>query len=259
MAESSRDRLEAQYARQGTGPAMNRNLYPRRGVALWGGLLLLMVLPIFIALGSWQWGKAELKLARQAQMDALGRGAPAAMPLQPADPESLRHRRFALQGEYDPARQILIDNRVQQGKAGYHVVTPLRLAGSDVRVLVNRGWIPAPADHSRVPEAPPPAGPVSITGVAMVPADRFFTLGPAPGNAWEPVWQNLDLQRFRAGVPYPLQPVVLQLDPEAPGGYGRDWPHADEGYDRNMGYAVQWFGFALASLGIWVYFLVRRP
>ncbi|HZX32814.1 MAG TPA: SURF1 family protein [Rhodocyclaceae bacterium] len=242
---------------------MNRILYSRRQVALWGGLLLLVLLPLFISLGMWQWNKAEAKFARQADLEALSRGAPAAMPRQPASAESLRYRHFALLGEYDAARQILIDNRVQGGQAGYEVVTPLKLAGSDLHVLVNRGWIPAPADHSQVPAAPPPAGTVAITGIAVVPPVRFFTLAPdGAGESqsnWQPVWQNLDLERFRRLDPYPTQPVVLQLDPDAPGGYGRQWVQPEEGADRNLGYAVQWFGFAIASLGIWLYFLVRRP
>lgn len=251
-----------QYAQPATDPAMNGTLYSRRGVALWGGLVLLMVLPIFISLGVWQWEKGQQKIARQAQMEALGQAALAAMPAEAAEAESLRYRRFILQGEYDAARQVLVDNRVHQGQAGYHVVTPLKLAGSDTRVLVNRGWIPA-ADRSHLPEVPPPAGPVAVTGVAVVPPDRFFTLAPAPAPSdssapWEPVWQNLDLKRFKAGVPYPLQPVVIQLDPEAPGGYGRDWPQPDEGSDRNLGYAVQWFGFAVAAIGIWSFLVMRR-
>lgn len=234
-------------------------LYSRRQVALWGGLLLLLLLPAFVSLGLWQWNKAQAKLIQQAELDRQSRGAVVEMPRQPAPAESLRYRRFALQGEYDATRQILVDNRIQQGQAGYHVITPLKLAGSDLHVLVNRGWVPAPADHSQVPAVPPPAGPIAITGIAVVPAERFFTLAPAPAGHREPVWQNLELQRFQSMAPYPLQPVVLQLDPAAPGGYGRDWPHPEEGADRNLGYAVQWFGFAIASLGIWLYFLRRRP
>jgi surfeit locus 1 family protein len=53
--------------------------------------------------------------------------------------------------------------------------------------------------------------------------------------------------------------VVIQLDPDAPGGYVRDWPRPDERADRHRSYALQWFGFAAASLGIWAYFLIRRP
>ena len=41
--------------------------------------------------------------------------------------------------------------------------------------------------------------------------------------------------------------------------YLREWPRPDERADRHRSYALQWFGFAIASLGIWVYFLWRRP
>lgn len=248
-------RLKSEYARHAPPPAIKRIPYSRRGVALWGGLLLLVLLPLFAGLGIWQLRKAEDRFGRQAELEARSRGAPAAMPEQPAAAGELRYRRFVLRGEYESESQFLVDNRVHAGRAGYHVVTPLRLAGSTTRVLVNRGWIPAGQRRAELPGAAPPSGLVEITGIAVVPPERFFTLGAGePG----PVWQNLDIARFRAGASYPLQPAVIQLDPAAPGGYLREWPRPDENAGRNLGYAVQWFGGALASLGIWLHFLLRR-
>ena len=60
-------------------------------------------------------------------------------------------------------------------------------------------------------------------------------------------------------MPYPLQPIILQLDPAAPGGFVRDWPRPDERADKHLSYALQWFGFAATTVGIWVWFLLRRP
>jgi surfeit locus 1 family protein len=74
------------------------------------------------------------------------------------DPESLRYRRVILRGTYDAPRQVLIDNRLHQERAGYHVITPLRLEGSSMHVLVNRGWLPAAADHRIQPLADRAAG-----------------------------------------------------------------------------------------------------
>lgn len=238
---------------------MTASLYSRRQVALWGGLLLALLLPAFIWAGLWQWQKAEAKFALQAELDARSQGAVQEMPAQAADAEALRYHRFVLRGEYDAAHQVLIDNRVHAEQAGYHVVTPLRLKGSDVGVLVNRGWVPAGARHDVTPQAPPPAGPVVVTGIAVVPPTRFFTLGEGAADGQKAVWQNLDLKRFRERVGYPLQPVVVQLDDASATGYVRDWPRPDEHADRNLGYAVQWFGFAAASLGLWLFFLLRRP
>lgn len=231
----------------------------RRAVALWGGLLTAALVSLFVTLGLWQWRKWEAKTTLQAELDSRSQGALIAMPKVPVDADLLRYRHLSLRGEYDAGRQILVDNRLYQERAGYHVVTPLRLADSDLYVLVNRGWVPAPADHAVLPAAPVPAGPVEISGIAVVPGSHFFTLAPQPAAGWEPVWQNLDLERFRKAVPYPLQPVVVQLDAKAPGGYVRDWPRPDERADRHLSYALQWIGFAASAVGIWVYFLFRRP
>lgn len=244
-----------QYARQPSAPARAG----RRQVAILGGLLLAVLLPTFVSLGLWQWRKAEAKTALQTELDTRRHDAPVALPTTPADAESLRHRRVIVRGRYDAAKQILIDNRLYQEQAGYHVITPLQLDGSAMHVLVNRGWLAAPADHHIQPAAEVPAGLVELTGLAVLPPQRFFNLAAQPTSGWEAVWQNLDLARFRSAVSYPLQPVVIQLDPEAPGGFVRDWPRPDERADRHRSYALQWFGFAIASLGIWVYFLVRKP
>lgn len=244
-----------QYARQTCEPARTS----RRQAAFIGALLLAVLLPTFISLGLWQWRKAEVKTTMQVELDTRSSGFPVAMPSAPADEESLRYRRVILRGTYDASRQVLIDNRLHQERAGYHVITPLRLEGSSMHVLVNRGWLPAAADHRILPEATVPAGTIEVTGVAIVPGQRFFNLAPQPASGWDPVWQNLDLGRYRQVVTYPLQPVVIQLDPDAPGGYLRDWPRPDERAERHRSYALQWFGFAAASIGIWAYFLLRRP
>lgn len=231
----------------------------RLAILVWGGLLVIALVAACIALGLWQWNKYSVKTTLQAELDQRSRDALIAMPRRIASADFLRYRHVELSGEFEAARQILIDNRVDPAteRAGYHVVTPLRIAGSELRVLVNRGWVPAAADHRVLPEVAPPAGQVTLTGIAVVPPTKFFTLAPA-AVGWQPVWQNLDLARYAAAAPWPLQPVVVELDPAAPHGYARNWPRPDERADKHLSYALQWFGFAASSIGIWLYFLLRR-
>lgn len=231
----------------------------RRRIALFGGLLLAVLLPAFVSLGMWQWNKAETKQALQAERDHRGQAIPVPLTADFPPADSLRHRHLTVRGTYDADHQVLIDNRLNQGVAGYHVLTPLRLADSDRYVLINRGWLPAPPDHSERPAAPIPAGEVEVTGIAILPPERFFNLVDQPTNGWEPVWQNLDLERFRGLLPGYLHDVVIQLDPQAPAGFGREWPRPDERIERHRSYALQWFGFAIASVGIWLFLLFRRP
>lgn len=219
--------------------------------------MVVVLVAVFISLGHWQWRKYEIKTQLQAELDARSHAAVVAMPTTSTDAESLRYRHVSLRGEFETERQILIDNRVHREQAGYHVVTPLRLAGSDMRVLVNRGWIPADANHSVVPEVAAPTGVVELTGIATVPGSRFFTLAPT-ATGWQPVWQNLDLGAYAAAVSWPVQPVVVQLDADAPHGFAREWPRPDERADMHRSYALQWFGFALSSIGIWLWFVLRQ-
>lgn len=223
-------------------------------------LAVLLLVPSFISFGQWQWKKAADKQALQSLLDNRGAELPVQMPLTAADPESLRYRRVVARGVYDEQRQILIDNRIHREQAGYHVLTPLRLAGSEMRVLVNRGWVPALADHSRWPQVTTPAGSQEIEGTAVVPGTRYLTLAPdsAAGGGWQTVWQNLDMARYRQTVSFPVQPVVIELSPASgAGGFVRQWPRPDERIERHLGYAYQWWGFAAATLIIWLVLTVR--
>lgn len=221
--------------------------------SVWGGALAIVIAAGCIQLGNWQHAKADRKQAAQALLDQRGTDAPVSLGATPVDAEALRSRPVVVRGRFDTARQILLDNRIHREQAGYHVITPLHIEGSDMRVLVNRGWIPASALHSDLPQVDTPTGPVALHGTAVVPGTRFFTLGSEPtGEGWQPVWQNLDLSRFTRLAPWPLQPVVLQLAPDAPAGFAREWPRPDERFERHLSYAWQWYGFAASAVLIWL-------
>lgn len=217
-------------------------------------------MPIFIAAGQWQWNKARLKSDLQQQLEAGGAQTALRMPGTLVDPSTLRFRKIVAQGAYEPQHQILIDNRTHRGQAGFHVVTPLRLEGGDTRLLVNRGWIPASAEHRVVPDVATPTGIVELAGTAVVPGTRFFTLkADGETGGWQTVWQNLDLDRYAERVGFPVQPVVLQLDPDSTaGGFVREWPRPDERIQTNLSYAIQWWTFAATTVVLWLVFSIRR-
>ena len=256
MAQLPVSESQTEYARVEQSAASPTT--QRTGMLIWGGLFAAVLAVLFVSLGLWQWRKFDLKTRLQSELDERSRAALVAMPSLPVDAENLRYRHVSLHGEFDADRQILIDNRIYREQAGYHVITPLRLEGSDLHVLVNRGWVPAMADHRMLPDVRPPAGTVDLAGIAVVPANRFFTLAAPPETGWQPVWQNLDLATYRAGAPWPIQPVVVQLDEQAPHGYAREWPRLDERAEMHRSYALQWFGFAASTIGIWLWFLVKR-
>ncbi len=222
-------------------------------------LLLIVCLPVFVGLGFWQLERADEKLRLQAEYDARAGSPPVTIAPYPQTPGELQFYRVRARGHYDSGYQILLDNRVYQGRAGYHVITPLKVEGGEARVLVNRGWVPLGTARAQLPDIEAPLGLQEITGIATVPAEKVFSLGdPTPVSThWPQVWQHMDLGRYAALVPFPLQPVVVLLDPALPGGYVREWQRLDTGIAVHQGYAVQWFALAAALLGGYLFYGLR--
>lgn len=213
---------------------------------------------LFARLGFWQLHRAaEAKALRQAY-EARVHAAPESPPAGLWDAEAMRFRQVSVRGRYEPRFQILLDNQFHGSSVGYEVLTPLRIAGSDYRVLVNRGWIPAGRTRQQLPQVATPAGVQHIVGLAVVP-DRYFRLGrPHPAHPWHTLWEYLDLRHYGAAVPFRIEPVVLLLSPASPaGGFVRHWPRAGAGVAMHQGYALQWFLFALSVVAI--YLVVNRP
>lgn len=222
------------------------------------GLLLLLLL---LFLGFCQLDRAAQK---QVLLQAYGdRPADAAIRIDGtvAFGPDWRYRRAELIGVYAPEHQFLLDNRVQEGRVGYQVLTPLRLAASDAVVLVNRGWVPQGATRADLPPLPTPGdAELSIEGLIDFPPQKVFVLGEGEDRdpGWPKVLQQirLDLQAQQLGVR--LLPMVLLLDKDQPGGFVREWNPVVVGPERHLGYAVQWFALAAALVILYVWVNLKR-
>ena len=173
-------------------------------------------------------------------------GVLVAMPATPGDGESLRFRHVIVRGTYDASRQVLIDNRLHQERAGYHVITPLRLEGSEMHVLVNRGWIPAPRLRSELPSVPTAIGEVEVSGVTRSFETRTFELQEtAPQGS---VWQHVREADYRQRSGLDALPVVLLQIGADKDGLIRDWGSADNPAIKHHGYMAMWLVFALMAV-----------
>lgn len=228
-----------------------------------GTILMLVCIPLFIKFGFWQYNKAEQKQMLQDMYDQALTAEPVALPLKLADPASWRYRQVRVAGIYAPEYQILLDNQVAQERAGYHVITPLKIRQSDKYVLVDRGWIVANPDKSVLPLVETPAAEQEVVGHLWLPSTKFYSLehqqDMVAGAKLKPVWQNMDMARYQQSVPFEVLPMVIRLDEKSDaGGYLRNWPRPAERITTHIGYAYQWFGFALTAFLIWVFTGFKR-
>lgn len=214
------------------------------------------MIALTVSLGNWQLRRADEKRALQRSYEQAAAAAPVRLGAALVDPKQIIYRRVLATGEFEPRFEILVDNKVHNGVAGYHVVTPLRLMDSQVRVLVNRGWIAAGPDRRVIPNTPAPGGTVTIEGLAVVPTHKILEMS-AQTQAGK-VWQNLVLERYRAQVPFKIQPIVIEQLRPLKDGLVRSWRRPDTGIATHLGYAFQWYALAVAIVIIYIVVNVKR-
>ena len=245
---------------------------------LLGTLITVICIPTFIKLGFWQYDKAALKQKIQANFEQTNTNQSPNLNDYLLNSEQLEFKKVEVDGEYEKQYQILIDNKVENSLAGYHVITPLKIKDSDTYVLVNRGWIQGSKSRADIPVFDTPAGALKIKGMAWLPTKKIFTLEDkmpvdiapldktpedktqASTNAeWQLVWQNLDMQKYVKSAPIKILPIIVKLDNDsAAGGFVRNWEMSADRIVTHMGYAYQWFGFAFAALAIYLYLGIKK-
>ena len=223
---------------------------------LWPTLATLFFFVLTMWLGNWQSDRAETKRALQARYDAATQDAPIHVGSSLLARDSLLYRKLEVQGVFDDAHTILLDNRVYDGVAGYHVLTPLRIDGGPLAILVNRGWVAAGRSREQLPLMPTPGGHVKLEGMAVDPHNRYLELTHTVPQGR--VWQNLDFSRYAADTHLMLQPVLLLQTSAQNDGLRRDWPRPDTGVSMHLSYAFQWYSLATTLAVLWLVMNVKR-
>ncbi len=221
--------------------------------------MLLVACGLFILAGRWQLGRAQEKQALFAAWNAGASTSALTGPLTDTDAQRSRYRILRLNGHFDAAHQILLDNMVHDGKPGYEVLTPLITdAGA---VLVNRGWLPAEADRAVLPDVAVADEPRAVTGRI----DRLTRPGialTAPPVTSSAPWPRRLLfptaAQIAAQLGYPVHDYQLKLLASEPDGFIRDWRPDLMSPETHLGYAIQWFSFAAAVVAIYVAVNLKR-
>lgn len=222
-------------------------------------LAMLLGLALFIYLGAWQSGKGDRLAAELAQRALRNQLGPAFVTGHLLDAQAAQDAPFTVVGTYDARHQIFLDNRQENDQPGVHVITPLKIEGSETRILVNRGWVGWTLGRSVLPVVATPEGRVQITGLATVPSSKKFFLMPEHPETQSKLWSRLDLPRFAQLIGHPLQPVVLQqTGGDAPDALVRHWAPPEDRVGMHRGYAFQWFGMAAALLLFYGFAMFRK-
>lgn len=221
----------------------------------------LLLVALGVSLGQWQDRRAADKLARQALLTERGAGAPFVLGPQLRTSAEMDYRKVSVAGQFVADFPVFLDNRPQNGKVGFYLLMPFRIAGSDTHVLVARGWLPRyTGEHSRLPEFATPGGTVVVEGIARAGMGKVMQLGDIAPIAPRAILQNLEPAQFAKATGMQLQPFFIEQSGAADPAdkLVRDWPAPALGADKHKGYAFQWYALAVMALLFFIITGFRR-
>ncbi|GAA3171562.1 MULTISPECIES: SURF1 family protein [Streptomyces] len=242
---------------------MYRFLLSRQWVIL--TLVGLVLIPVMIKLGFWQFHRHEHRVAQNQLIDRSlhAKAVPVTELTSPGRPlpRADMWRTVTATGTYDAAHEVVVRQRTaaDESTIGYYVLTPLDLDGGRT-VLVNRGWIPAGGDLTKFPDVPAaPRGTVTVTGRMM--ADETTEGSGIKDRQGLPDRQVMlinSAQQAKALHRPVLAGYIEQTAPKTPHNTPELVPDPDySSIGPHMAYAVQWWLFAAAVPVGWVV-LARR-
>ncbi len=230
-------------------------------------LLVLAAAAVLARLGLWQLDRLEQRRAFNARVQAqisqpvleLTAGT---MGL---DLASMEYRAVHLRGEYDFSHQVALRNQVWGNEPGVRLLTPLKIEGTDSYILIERGWVPGlestPQDWQQYDET----GMVEINGMIRASQSkpdfgRRADPVPAPGEESLRLWHFANVERIADQVPYRLLAVYIQQapSPALTGLPNRSLPELELTEGPHMGYALQWFSFAVLLLIGYPFYVNKR-
>lgn len=222
--------------------------------ALIAGMILLGLL---INLGSWQLGRATEKSALVDRWQARA-ALPAVHPraLSSELPERVADRLVKWRGQFRADDYLLLDNRIHQGRVGYHVVA--LVSAEDVLVPVNLGWLAGDPSRRTEPTPELPEGFFSVSGRVYVPTGKPLMMQKPEAPASLPAavqtlywddWQR-SLSTLTGRDVFPFE---VRVDQRSPLAFVAEWPLVNQSPAKHIGYAIQWFAMAavLVFIGIW--------
>lgn len=239
---------------------------------LWPAIMTLVMFPVLMALGNWQWHRKTWKEDLIAKVETRSKSEPVSYTaalsefVKTGDVEYLRVR---VTGTFDHAeeRHVYAPRSTSQG---WNVFTLLKPDGG-FPVFVNRGWVPDTLKDAAKRAEGQVAGPVTVTGLVRLDEKKaWFT--PAPdiaGNKWfardtwamrwgaagEPSPDILASMRLAAYAPFSID---AEAEPANPGGWPKGGTTEIHLPNSHLQYVVTWYGLALTLLAVFGVFARQR-
>lgn len=213
--------------------------------------ITLLAIVVLVKLGFWQLDRAHQKQQLFADFEHASQQQPERLT---SLEQPQRYQSVAVSGHFDPTHYLLLDNQIFKSQVGYQVIGVFTPDVGNQKLLVNLGWVAAPASRQQLPQVTIPSQQMQISGYAYSPSDNVFAkqVIQFAGKPWPQRIQKLDIPSLQKQLQQPLAAWVLLLDQQYPWAWPREWRPQVMPASRHQAYALQWFSLAAACAIIYI-------
>ena len=173
--------------------------------------------------------------------------------------ESKKWDRVLVNGKWENKKQLLIDNVIHQGIAGYKVLTPLRIDETNKLILVDRGWIKQNKFRDQLPDIQIPDDFESVSGTLEQPELGLVLSDELISNNWPKISQTKNVEVISKAYTEEIFPMILLADPLLKNSleYIKITP-TNMTPIKHYGYSSQWFLMFIVLCFMYIWYGLSR-
>jgi surfeit locus 1 family protein len=209
---------------------------------------------LFFSLGLWQIERGQSKTNLLDDFEKKILEKPSYI-----NQKSQKWDRVYVEGKWDGSKQILIDNVISRGIAGYKVLTPLRMKETDQLILVDRGWIKQNTYRDQLPDIKLMQIDEVVSGILEIPELGLVLSDDLVSEEWPKISQTKNLGVIKNEYDENIFPMILLADPTLKNSleYIKITP-TNMSPIKHYGYSAQWFLMFLVLCFMYVWYGYKR-
>ena len=209
---------------------------------------------LFFSLGLWQIERGQAKTTLLKEFDENSLKAPKSI-----TKDSKKWDRVYIQGKWNGSEQILIDNVINRGIAGYKVITPFQLDETGELILVDRGWIKRNRNIENLPDVSLIDIRERISGILESPELGLMLSDEVVSEKWPKISQTKNFEVISKEYNVPMFPLILLADPTSR--YSLEYIKINPTNMtpvKHYGYSAQWFLMFLVLCGMYIWYGYKK-